>query len=237
MMNRVNIEKLSTVSIYNSLKRDSLHYCMKNILILSQICAFIPVDGISGCPHDLKFRWRSYKTIYTLLVLLLQTIYTLITIIYATKNEKNFNSFVLVLWNFRCVLSLIAFLKVAQKWPRFMQEWSEMELFMIDYPSFLNLNRNLRIKSIVFLLPGLFEHLLFIYKGFQQISHTTEGKNNPLKIYFEQMYKEVFDLINFNPIVAIMVEVGLVYIVNNKLYRKHHPETSYACFMSMSIVH
>lgn len=71
----------------------SLHYLIKNILIVAQCFALLPVSGITKNVRNLKFEWLSFRTIYALTMTLLLFLYSIFMLFYALSNGSNFFSF------------------------------------------------------------------------------------------------------------------------------------------------
>lgn len=72
----------------------SFHEAFGPVLIIAQCLAMLPVTGVkSSSAYSLKFSWRSYRTIYSLVALGFATLYTIFATCITLTKPVTFNSF------------------------------------------------------------------------------------------------------------------------------------------------
>lgn len=90
--------KVHNVIQFTSSRKDwkqySLQHSMKNILIVAQFFAILPVNGITKDVKHLEFKWITMKTVYVVVTMILLTIYIVFVIFYFFyEGYENFFSF------------------------------------------------------------------------------------------------------------------------------------------------
>lgn len=154
--NDVKSSKVSTAEIIPTSERNNLHKSFSIILLLPQIFGFLPAQGIFGPDsRSLHFTWKSGRVSYALLTILGATIMSvmqLYKIFTRGLNVIEVNRFY-----FYCtgLASGYLYLQLAIKWPRFMKEWSSVEMTMASYGWPSGLNRRLNILFGVFMSLSL----------------------------------------------------------------------------------
>lgn len=48
---------------------NSIHSCLRPILLMAQCFGLLPLQGITGDTHDLKFTWKSWRIFHSFVVL------------------------------------------------------------------------------------------------------------------------------------------------------------------------
>lgn len=72
----------------------SFHEAFGSVLIVAQCLAMLPVTGVkSSSAYGLKFSWRSYRTIYSLIAFGFATLYTIFATCITLTKPVTFNSF------------------------------------------------------------------------------------------------------------------------------------------------
>lgn len=104
------------------------------ILRVSQFFGVLPLDFNRDKPKRLKFRWKSVKTIYSLIFLFCGTIESILSFRVAIKGGT------ISLWGssgfiflFVAICGGILMLNLTRKWPELMVRWENCEnVFVID---------------------------------------------------------------------------------------------------------
>lgn len=145
----------------------SFHDSFNFLIKVANGLGLLPLNGLSSVA-EIKFQWRSFKTIYTILATAIFVANTIICMINWTSVRFNFR--VLGKPNFWRNLGLFGFLvrqinqinaftcmilylRLAKKWPKFSRLWDEVDRKMskvYGYPK--NLDFRIRLLSIIALI-------------------------------------------------------------------------------------
>lgn len=78
----------------DSICSGSFHEAFGSVLIVAQCLAMLPVTGVKGSSaYGLRFSWRSYRTIYSVIALGFATLYTIFATCITLTKPVTFNSF------------------------------------------------------------------------------------------------------------------------------------------------
>ena len=132
----------------------SFHDAICSILQTIQYFGLLPVQGIAKKNvFDLNFKWKSFKTFYSISFIILGFIdalalfYEGVLDSFSLKHTSSL-SFYLI-----CLSSAVNLIILAKKWPKLMIYWYEHEKVFLQHPYFVqgwSLKRKIRIVAFIF---------------------------------------------------------------------------------------
>lgn len=107
----------------------SFQKSISKTLVFGQLLCLMPISGItSRDPIDLKFKWKSFRFIYcvvlTFIVFLLLVSFVVWIFRYNEFSLDNIN--ILVIY-FTHIATILMFFKIGKKWPKLVTTWTELE--------------------------------------------------------------------------------------------------------------
>lgn len=136
------------------------------VLVLGQCFGSMPVEGIlSKDIGNLKFRWNSLRTIYSIVFLTCGTIESCMAVRRLLRLGFNINFAETMIFFVSSMGRAFVLFQMARKWNMFMKFWSQCENVFLHSPyenlKGWSLGRKIRISSVclVLLLIGNYENL------------------------------------------------------------------------------
>lgn len=107
----------------------SFQKSISRTLVFGQMLCLMPISGVtSGDAIDLKFKWKSFRFIYcvvlTFIAFLLLLSFFVWMVIHDEFSLDNFN--ILVIY-FTHIVTILMFFKLGKKWPKLVTTWTELE--------------------------------------------------------------------------------------------------------------
>lgn len=98
------------------------------MLIIAQVFALMPVRGISSkFAEDLSFRWMSFRTCYSLIVIVCFGVTSGFMAMFVISIDFNFDSVETLIFYGSIFAISLAFFQLATKWPAVVSEWQMVE--------------------------------------------------------------------------------------------------------------
>lgn len=146
----------------------SFHKSMAFVLILAQCFGQLPIQGITSPDvKALHFKWKSWRTLYSVLVCVGATFLFVMKIISLLARGMNLFEISKLLrkllanvkrglldtlvFNLCGLATTVLFLDLARNWPGFMREWVCVERSMIRYGWPSELDVRLKAMTVVFM--------------------------------------------------------------------------------------
>jgi gustatory receptor len=126
--------------------KGSLHEAIGPVLKVAQVFGLMPIDGVmSKDVENLEFKWKSFKTMYTLVFLVLGTAECLLCCRLIFKKGLTLSlsselSFYLI-----SMIGAFYILKLATKWKYLMKVWFDSEKVFLKSP-YVNLKLSMKRK-------------------------------------------------------------------------------------------
>nr|XP_015836175.1 PREDICTED: gustatory receptor for sugar taste 64e-like isoform X1 [Tribolium castaneum] len=204
--------QLSTADTANlinkSLGKHNLQKSFAKVVILAQIFGFFPAQGILGRDfRAIHFTWASARVGYTIVTILGATFVTVLQLhkIFA----KGLNVIEANRLFFYCsgLASGYLYLKLAMKWPRFMKDWSCVEVMMASYGWPAGLNRRLNVLLAVFMSLALIEYILMQTNKLVLALECNNSTSEGFDYFFGKMsYSHIFSLMDYNIVMALVLQ-------------------------------
>lgn len=176
-----------------------------SVLMIAQIFAILPLTGLNSKDvFNLKFKFKSIRTGYSLLIFILLSIYSVIIIIWALQKRISFDRITPVLFSLITTFIILCFIQLAKKWPNLMIKWMEVERTL---PKFENgkVSRKIKFISLTVMILSSTEYLLEIIHSIYVVECINE-KSDKLRIYFIYDLKELFSLTEYSIYSAIFAK-------------------------------
>lgn len=108
----------------------------------------------------LRFRWRSFNSIYAIFCCICLVVYSCFTIAWSVKGGVDFGRIVPIIFYTSNTIATIVFVRLASKWPKVMIRWRSTEALMA--PIFnerykRGLNRDIKLLFIIIMALSLGE--------------------------------------------------------------------------------
>lgn len=150
--------------MYSSYKEDSFHNAMRPIVRVSHFFGIMPVDvGKSKDVSSIIFRWKSFKTIYSLIFVVLGMCEGFLCLWLVIRNGMTLSYSSALSFYFVSVTGTICLLKLASKWDKLMKFWYEREKVFLEAPYTIQgwtLNRKIRLWGVAFGVLSLSNKLI-----------------------------------------------------------------------------
>lgn len=171
--------------------------------------AIMPVNGIfSKNPIDLKFYWKSFRTIYAIISFIIYMIMTLL-ITYSTFNmEITFASLTEIVFYGCNTYVIFLFVILAQKWPKIINEWEIVEK---NLPKLRSKEEKLALKNkiikitIITMTVATFEHISSILTYVHSAKCAKE--EDKVRIFFLYSMSQIFQIFDYSLTIAIFVKI------------------------------
>ncbi|CAH1141696.1 unnamed protein product [Phyllotreta striolata] len=200
----------------------NFHNSLRYFLVISQAFGLLPVENIRQPHQKLQFRWKSFKVLYTC-VLILLTGFFILTTFFVYKHGYNLSdlgTFNELFYHSGTIVTLILYLRLARKWPNFAKCWCRMDKIMArnyNYPK--KLDKRLRICTAICLTLSIVDYISNVYCRYHALEKTF-GENYNYKIYYEHSFHKFFKVIPINIFTAsycslITFHATLVQAIND----------------------
>ncbi|TDG48489.1 hypothetical protein AWZ03_005033 [Drosophila navojoa] len=184
---------------------------IKPVLIIAQIFALMPVRGISSkCAEDLSFRWQSFRSCYSLVVIVLFGISSGFMAMFVILVNFDFDSVETLIFYASIFAISVAFFQLAMKWPSVVLEWQTVE-------SQLPMLRTEReraalashIRMIIMIAIGcsLVEHLLSMLSSLYYVNACPVMPSQPINSYLVINFSMFFHFVDYTPLLGLIGKV------------------------------
>ncbi|KAG5679798.1 hypothetical protein PVAND_009336 [Polypedilum vanderplanki] len=161
---------------------ESFHQAVGPALFFGQFFGMLPVDGIlSRKEEDLKFRWRSPRTIYSVFFLFCGSIETAVATRRLVRLGFNIHFAEAFLFYITAMVRSFFIFQMGMKWNLIIKKWRELENVFLYEPYKLikgwKLSTQIRVVFGFLMTLVIVEHLFFLVKAIEdnrlQITHCT----------------------------------------------------------------
>lgn len=174
--------------------------------MIAQIFAILPLTGLNSKDvFNLKFKLKSIRTGYSLLIFVLLSCYSVIIVIWALQKRINFDRITPVLFSLITTFIVLCFIPLAKKWPDLMIKWMEVEETLPKFENVDKVSRKIKIISLTVMTLSLIEYLLEIIHSIYVVECVNE-KSDKLRLYFIYDLKELFSLTEYSIYSAVFAK-------------------------------
>lgn len=167
-------------------------------------------------PHEVKFRWRSFKSAFSSLFVLCSAL----TMLFSLKSQLDLGplsptNIIGTIFFGTCTIICILFFSISQKWRSLMMRWSNIEVkfFCKKYElptTRWKLKKRILVFLIASLLIALFEHLLSLADKINNLSFEVTHCNITNYNFFELFIVKHFGFVTKNIPLSYSNFIGLI---------------------------
>lgn len=134
------------------------------VLRFSQVFAIMPVNGVNSKEiSNIKFKWKSFKAVYSLLLIACGTIEFFLCVRLVLKRGLTLGYASALAYYFAAVFGAFCFFRLSMKWQQSMKRWYELEKVFLQAVYAINgrtLKRKIQLWSAVIGLMSLRNYVL-----------------------------------------------------------------------------
>ncbi|EDW19618.1 gustatory receptor 64e [Drosophila mojavensis] len=184
---------------------------IKPVLIIAQIFALMPVRGISSkYAEDLSFRWQSFRSYYSLIVIVLFGISSGFNAMFVILVNFDFDSVETLIFYASIFAISVAFFQLAMKWPSVVLEWQmvESQLPMLRTErERAALASHIRMIIMIAIGCSLVEHLLSMLSSLYYVNACPVMPNQPINSYLLINFSMFFHFVDYTPLLGLIGKV------------------------------
>ncbi|CAO1403379.1 unnamed protein product [Diamesa serratosioi] len=180
------------------------------ILFIGQCFGFMPVDGIlSKDIGNLKFRWKSLRTIYSIIFLICGTVESCMAVRRLLRLGFNIHFAETMIFFVSSMARAYSLFQIARKWKMMMKFWAQCENVFLN-PPYEDLKgwclaQKIRFSAVFLILLLFVEHILAIASGFY-LSKECWNVHSAEEAYFKQSFTDFFAAFNYNIYLALFAQ-------------------------------
>ncbi|XP_026821627.1 gustatory receptor for sugar taste 64f-like isoform X1 [Rhopalosiphum maidis] len=183
---------------------NSLHRAITPVLILAQICALLPVQGILGKNTSyLVFNWFSCTVIYVFIVIAASLLILSFSLIKIYMTGLTYYSTGEIMFFGSSLVIYIIFIHLAREWPKVMEKWELMEREMRQFGYPPKMAFKFKILTSIVMVLAIIEHSASVLTGIMKAIPCSTGGLDIFRAYFSMSFRQVFTLINYSLVIAI----------------------------------
>lgn len=130
-------------------------------LVVGQLLGLMPITGVTAESINLKFKWKSFRFFHCVVVFIASFIFLVAISVKAVNQEKHsLETFVTISIYLSSSVSIVLFLKLAQKWPRVAFKWEEAERSL---PASNSLKHQLNLRLWIVVASSIRKYFLRCY--------------------------------------------------------------------------
>ncbi|XP_076270010.1 gustatory receptor for sugar taste 64e-like isoform X1 [Rhynchophorus ferrugineus] len=175
-------------------------------LMLSQVFGVMPLHNLSTNIQEVKFKWISWKTVYSLVHVLCILSMSVFCIVKLAVYGFVIDETAITCFYLSNTFAAVHFIYLAKKWEKILKEFSYVEMSMRDYATNKNAKRVNILTAIFFMFFGMIEHVLFILTNLQHSLSCKNYDKYPVEIYFGAAFPQWFTIVNYSHWAAVLVE-------------------------------
>lgn len=185
--------------------------------MIAQLFGLFPLDNISSNnPDAIKFKWKSFRTIFSLLFLL-SSFSVAFLVLYKKAEEGSLSPSNIIGFIFygNCACVCLFFFLLSQHWQKIMIFWSKSEqcFSTLKYKNNLkswSLKKRINVCLYTMLLLAFLEHLLFVTSEAKKILHRNNACNKTVDNFVKQFISiqiyHVFSVIQYTHLTGAIAE-------------------------------
>ncbi|XP_054732845.1 gustatory receptor 5a for trehalose-like [Anastrepha obliqua] len=161
----------------------------------------MPVRGIlADTPRGLSFRWKSFRTWYCLLYMLVTIADTGLTLNMIVKGVLDVRNIEPLIFHANIFVASIGFLRLAAKWPHLMRKWQRVEQQLPPHQTWRKREAlSVRVHKVTFVLIALSltEHLLSTISAIH-FANYCPSRGDPIESYFMVVLPQIFFVFTYS---------------------------------------
>ncbi|KAK4879372.1 hypothetical protein RN001_007518 [Aquatica leii] len=194
------------------------------IFSLGQFVGVLPLNFIENVKHStMKFRWTSYKTVYSFMHVILLMCMVIFCVAYAqsSKSGWTFRHIVRTLFYISSLWGALSFFLITRKWPVLLDKWIGLDYMMENHYGFpKNMSKRARITGIVSILYGLTQILIFLVYNVQNTRRIASNNNVRFEhsVYFKNVFPQIFKFLPYSIFIGLIAQFTYIFSVWRMAY-------------------
>nr|QUP79579.1 gustatory receptor 3 sugar taste 64e [Monochamus saltuarius] len=186
----------------------TFHQSCKDLLTFAQCLGLFPLGEIRHSERrKLKFKWLSFRMLYSALLFVLILLCSVTSIYKAFNRGMVFYNLVSPLFNLHVACSLILFVIMSEKFPTFLSKIVTLdESFVKKYQSSTNMRRNIVVFAIIANIIVTVEHALQAVNF--MLTSNCDNNSTGLEYYFKKHFHYIFEYLPYNTVFAFILLIA-----------------------------
>lgn len=106
----------------------SFHKSIVQTLIFGQFLGLMPISGITSDAIDLRFKWKTFRFLYCIIITFLAFLLLLsFAIWFIIHNKFTLDNINILAIYFTHIITIFMFFKLGKRWPELINMWTELE--------------------------------------------------------------------------------------------------------------
>ncbi|CAH1965796.1 unnamed protein product [Acanthoscelides obtectus] len=184
-------------------KDENLYNSLKFFMVFSQALGILPQENVCTNFNEMRFTWKSWKTIYTLFLIILSEFGVGCCISAWFNSGYLFDKLIAQIFFLTSTFTLILHLRLAKHWPELITSWCKMDKIMnatYGYPA--TLDRRLKVFTLLFMGLAITDGSLSAASRHTNLSNKLGDRYNYTH-YFEDAFPELFNVLPVNVVTAV----------------------------------
>ncbi|XP_066149906.1 gustatory receptor for sugar taste 64f-like [Euwallacea fornicatus] len=176
--NKIHPKTLKHSQAFQAIIQEKLRICHEKSIYssfrifmrYSQVLGILPLENLSDNVEKLQFKWRSWKVIYSMFLMVLLGIAVVSFVVHWVVSGSSINGLDAGVFYGGSLLTLILYLRLAISWPKLMQFWYSMDKIMnVNYGYPRKLDFTVRAFMVIFAVLGFADYLLSIGSKYEEV--------------------------------------------------------------------
>ncbi|XP_030761256.1 gustatory receptor for sugar taste 64e-like isoform X2 [Sitophilus oryzae] len=150
---------------------------LKFFMVFSQVLGLLPQENIRRNLEDMRFKWLSFKMLYTIALICSLAVAVFSCLIYWATNGCSIDDIAIAVSYGGSLASMILYLQLAKSWEKLMRSWHSIDLTMntnYGYPEMLD--RKIKLFMAMFIFLGILDYMLCAGNLYEHLTNQY-GKN------------------------------------------------------------
>ncbi|XP_048524367.1 gustatory receptor for sugar taste 64e [Dendroctonus ponderosae] len=187
---------------------------------ISHIVGMLPQENFSKSPEDLKFKWLSWRAIYSLLIISALLLAVTCCFMHWVLHGSSISGVATAVFYGGSLITVLLFFYLALSWSKLLKSWHAIDRTMAatyGYPE--KLDKQIRVLTAVFLTLAIVDYLLSVANKYEHLNYAS-GYQLTTFAYFNDTFPQLFAYIPFSIgtgifCTAITVHSNLTWALND----------------------
>ncbi|KAF5297660.1 hypothetical protein FQA39_LY11991 [Lamprigera yunnana] len=177
-----------------------------------QILGVLPLDFVKNVKNiTMRFRWASYKTIYSILHIILMIFMVIACIAFANSSKTgwSFQHIVRSMFYVTNLWGSLSFFLTTKRCPKLMDRWIKVDNTMeTNYGFPKSMKKRSQITVLVTLLYAIGQICIFLLNNIQNSKNKSQNSHSKfdVNVYFKTMFPHVFNFLPYSIFIGFLVQ-------------------------------
>ncbi|XP_030761254.1 gustatory receptor for sugar taste 64e-like isoform X1 [Sitophilus oryzae] len=184
---------------------------LKFFMVFSQVLGLLPQENIRRNLEDMRFKWLSFKMLYTIALICSLAVAVFSCLIYWATNGCSIDDIAIAVSYGGSLASMILYLQLAKSWEKLMRSWHSIDLTMntnYGYPEMLD--RKIKLFMAMFIFLGILDYMLCAGNLYEHLTNQY-GKNLTTQVYYNTSFPQLFAYVPYTYFTAIFCSIITVH--------------------------